>query len=222
MYAFLAAIPLLLALGFMVVLRMPAAKSLAISLAAALLLALFVWQMGMQEVVSYAVYGFLKSWEVLFIIFGAILLLNTLRKTGVIQTINSGFLRISPDRRVQAIIIAWMFGAFIEGSAGFGTPAALAAPLLVGLGFPPMAACLVALIANSTPVPFCRRGNPRAHDDFHHRFRFDCGGVFGGNVHDGCVQADGIVSGRRRAAGAGDPRRGADRCCSAKRANSVP
>ena len=160
MYALLAAIPLLLALGLMVVLRMSAAKSLAISLAAALLLALFVWQMGMQEVVSYAVYGFLKSWEVLFIIFGAILLLNTLRKTGVIQTINSGFLRISPDRRVQAIIIAWMFGAFIEGSAGFGTPAALAAPLLVGLGFPPMAACLVALIANSTPVPFAAVGTP--------------------------------------------------------------
>ncbi len=160
MYALLAAVPLVLALVLMVALRMSAAKSLAVSLAASLLLALFVWQMGIREMAAYATYGFLKSWEVLFIIFGAILLLNTLRKAGVIDTINSGFLRISPDRRVQAIIIAWMFGAFIEGSAGFGTPAALAAPLLVGLGFPPMAACLVALIANSTPVPYAAVGTP--------------------------------------------------------------
>lgn len=160
MYALLAAVPLVLALVLMVALRMPAAKALAASLAAALLLAVFVWKMGLKEMASYATYGFLKSWDVLFIIFGAILLLNTLKKTGLIDTINSGFLRISPDRRIQAIIIAWMFGAFIEGSAGFGTPAALAAPLLVGLGFPPMAACLVALIANSTPVPFAAVGTP--------------------------------------------------------------
>ena len=54
-------------------------------------------------------------------------------------TIN-GFMNISKDRRVQAIIVGWMFGAFIEGAAGFGIPAALAGPLLVGLGFPPLAA----------------------------------------------------------------------------------
>ena len=160
MYALLAAIPLVLALLLMVAFRMAAAKALAVSLAAALGLALFVWKMDFRHVAAYATSGFLKSWDVLFIIFGAILLLNTLKKAGVIRTINSGFVRISKDRRIQAIIIAWMFGAFIEGSAGFGTPAALAAPLLVGLGFPPMAACMVALIANSTPVPYAAVGTP--------------------------------------------------------------
>ena len=76
------------------------------------------------------------------------------------QVINDGFQKITPDPRIQAIIIAYMFGAFIEGAAGYGTPAALAAPLLVGLGFPPVAACSVALISNSTPVPFAAVGTP--------------------------------------------------------------
>ena len=65
----------------------------------------------------------------------------------VIGAINRGFTSISTDKRVQAIIIAWLFGGFIEGSAGFGTPAALAAPLLLSLGFPALAAVMVALIA---------------------------------------------------------------------------
>jgi lactate permease len=67
---------------------------------------------------------------------------------------------ISPDRRIQAIIVAWLFGAFIEGSAGFGTPAALVAPLLLFLGFPALASVLVALVANSTPVSFGVVGVP--------------------------------------------------------------
>lgn len=74
--------------------------------------------------------------------------------------INSGFDSITKDRRIQAIIIGWMFGAFVEGAAGFGTPAALAGPLLVGLGFPPLAAAMVALIYNSTPVAFGVVGTP--------------------------------------------------------------
>ncbi|MCK7515239.1 MAG: L-lactate permease [Desulfobacterales bacterium] len=72
----------------------------------------------------------------LWIIFGAILLLNTLKHSGGITAIRAGFATISPDRRIQAIIIAWLFGCFIEGASGFGTPAAIAAPLLVAIGFP--------------------------------------------------------------------------------------
>lgn len=67
---------------------------------------------------------------------------------------------ISPDRRVQAIIVAFLFGSFIEGAAGFGTPAAVAAPLLVAVGFPAMAAVMVALIIQSTPVSFGAVGTP--------------------------------------------------------------
>lgn len=75
-------------------------------------------------------------------------------------SINQGFTRVSPDKRIQAIIICWMFGSFIEGAAGFGTPAALAAPLLVSLGFPPLAAATVALIFDSTAVSFGAVGTP--------------------------------------------------------------
>ena len=68
--------------------------------------------------------------------FGAIFLLNTLKHSGAIAVIRGAFTTVSPDRRVQAIIIAWLFGSFIEGASGFGTPAAIAAPLLVAIGFP--------------------------------------------------------------------------------------
>ena len=66
--------------------------------------------------------------------------MNTLQESGALRTIRAGFTDISPDRRVQVLIIAWLFGSFIEGAAGFGTPAAVAVPLLVGIGFPAMAA----------------------------------------------------------------------------------
>ena len=88
------------------------------------------------------------------------LLLNTLRESGGLATIRNGFTAITPDRRVQVIIIAWLFGAFIEGSAGFGTPAAVCVPLLVGLGFPPMAAVVAGMMIQSTPVSFGAVGTP--------------------------------------------------------------
>ncbi|GHT63345.1 L-lactate permease [Spirochaetia bacterium] len=160
MYALIAAVPLVLALVLMVAFKVPASKSLAASLGASVILGLLVWKMELITVLAYGILGFLSSWDVLFIIFGAILLLNTLKAAGAIDSINAGFRNISTDRRIQTIIIAWMFGAFVEGAAGFGTPAALAAPLLVGLGFPPVAACIAALAANSTPVPFAAVGTP--------------------------------------------------------------
>ncbi|GHV42430.1 L-lactate permease [Spirochaetia bacterium] len=160
MYALIAAVPLVLALVLMIAFRVPASKSLAASLGVSIILGLLVWKMELITVLAYGVLGFLSSWDVLLIIFGAILLLNTLKATGAIEAINLGFRNISTDRRIQTIIIAWMFGAFVEGAAGFGTPAALAAPLLVGLGFPSVVACIAALAANSTPVPFAAVGTP--------------------------------------------------------------
>ena len=148
-YALLATIPFLTALVLMVGFKFSSGKSLIISLIVTIVLAVAVWKIGA-----------LKSLDLLLIISGAILLLNTLKQTGIMQVINEGFQKITPDPRIQAIIIAYMFGAFIEGAAGYGTPAALAAPLLVGLGFPPVAACAVALISNSTPVPFAAVGTP--------------------------------------------------------------
>src|SRR5690606_26584341 len=92
--------------------------------------------------------------------FGALLLLATLTESGAILTIRSAFTSISPDRRVQAIIIGWLFGSFIEGASGFGTPAAVAAPLMLALGFPAMAAVMVGMIIQSTPVSFGSAGTP--------------------------------------------------------------
>ena len=98
--------------------------------------------------------------EILYIVFGAILLLNVLKESGAIATIRRGLLGVSPDRRIQAIIIVWLFGGFLEGASGFGTPAAVCGPLLVALGFPALAAVMVALIANSTAVVFGAVGIP--------------------------------------------------------------
>jgi lactate permease len=98
--------------------------------------------------------------ELLYIILGAILLLNTLEQSGGLQRIRETFREVSPDRRVQVIIIAWLFGTFIEGSAGFGTPAAVAVPLLVGLGFPAMAAVTAGMMIQCTPVSFGAAGTP--------------------------------------------------------------
>ena len=86
--------------------------------------------------------------------------MNTLSSSGAMAAINGMFTGISPDARIQAVIIGFIFGAFIEGAAGFGTPAALAAPLLISVGFPPLAAAVVALIYNSVPVCYGAVGTP--------------------------------------------------------------
>lgn len=159
-YVLLAALPFIMALVLMVGFHRSSAAALITSLGMTILLVLAVWKMDVLTTAAYFLYGILKSVDLLLIIGGAIFLLNTLRATGMMDTISEGFRHISPDPRIQAIIIAYLFGAFIEGAAGYGTPAALAAPLLVGLGFPPVAACVVALISNSTPVPFAAVGTP--------------------------------------------------------------
>jgi lactate permease len=160
MSALLAFSPILLTIVLMAGFNWPAKKALPLALLTAILVAFLEWDMTVQHVLGYTVFGFLKALDILIIIFGAILILNTLKLSGAMATINNGFNGITTDRRIQAIIIGFMFGGFIEGAAGFGTPAALAGPLLVGLGFPPLAAALVALIFNSVPVPFGAVGTP--------------------------------------------------------------
>ena len=160
MNALLAFFPILLTIILMVGFNWGAKKALPLALLSAILIAFIQWDMSVQNVFGYTLFGFFKAFDILVIIFGAILILNTLKLSGAMATINNGFNGITTDRRVQAIIIGFMFGGFIEGAAGFGTPAALAGPLLVGLGFPPLAAALVALIFNTVPVPFGAVGTP--------------------------------------------------------------
>ena len=155
-----ASTPVLAVFLFLVLLRLPAAKAMPISFLITVILSLFVWKMPSVQVAAATIEGVIVAISILWIIFGAILLLNTLTKSGAMDTIRSGFLGITRDRRVQVIIIAWLFGAFIEGAAGFGTPAAIGAPLLVALGFPPLVAVVVALVADSSPVSFGAVGTP--------------------------------------------------------------
>jgi len=139
---------------------MPASKAMPISMLVTALAAVFIWQMDTTLLAASVLEGLLSAITPLTIIFGAVFLLNTLKYSGAMDTIRAGFTNISADARVQVIIICWLFGAFIEGSAGFGTPAAIGAPLLVLLGVPPVAAAVVALIADSACVSFGAIGLP--------------------------------------------------------------
>jgi lactate permease len=152
--------PILAVFLFLVLLRRPAVRAMPISLALTAAMAMLIWRVPPVQVLAATAEGLVIALSILWIVFGAILLLNTLRASSAIDAIRNGFMHISADRRVQLIIIAWLFGAFIEGAAGFGTPAALCAPLLVALGFPALAAVALALIANSSPVSFGAVGTP--------------------------------------------------------------
>ena len=158
--AIIALVPILSVLLFLVILRWPASRAMPLSFLITAAVALFVWNVPMTQVLAASFRGIVMAIDILLIVFGAILLLNTLKEGGALNTIKQGFTDVSPDRRVQAIIIAWLFGSFIEGASGFGTPAAIAAPLLVAIGFPAMGAVLVALIIQSTPVTFGAIGTP--------------------------------------------------------------
>ena len=141
-------------------LKWPASRAMPICYAVALLLSLFIWKVSAVQAAAATINGLIITATLLWIIFGAILLLNTLQQSGAMRSIRNGFTDITPDRRIQVIIIAWLFGAFMEGVAGFGTPAAVAVPLLVGLGFPAMAAVVAGMIIQSTPVSFGAAGTP--------------------------------------------------------------
>lgn len=158
--ALLAMAPIATVFIFLVVLRWPAKRAMPLAFAVVTLVALFVWKVPSVRVAAAAVEGVWTAATILYIVFGALLLLATLKQSGAVSTIRAGFMSISPDRRVQAIIVGWLFGSFIEGAAGFGTPAAVAGPLMVALGFPAAAAIMVGLIIQSTPVTFGAIGTP--------------------------------------------------------------
>jgi lactate permease len=159
-YCLLALAPIVTVFLLLVVARRSAKQAMPIAYLVTAAIALLIWQVPLTVVTASTLQGLVMAAEILYIIFGAILLLNILRASGAIATIRRGLLAISPDRRIQAIIIVWLFGSFLEGASGFGTPAAVCSPLLVALGFPALAAVTIALIANSTAVVFGAVGIP--------------------------------------------------------------
>ena len=158
--AVLSLLPIVVVAIFLVGMRWPARRAMPLCYLVAVALAWSVWEIPAVSVVAASFKGLVVAAELLFIVFGAILLLATVTRGGAITTIRKSFHDISPDRRVQVIIVAWLFGSFIEGSAGFGTPAAVAVPLLVGLGFPALPAVVAGMIIQSTPVSFGAVGTP--------------------------------------------------------------
>jgi len=160
MPALVAITPLLVVFVLLVLLRWPAKRTMPVGYVLTVLAAVFYWKVSAERVGAASAEGLVIAAQLLYIVFGALLLLFVLKHSGAVTAIRNGFRGVSPDRRIQAIIIAWTFGSFIEGAAGFGTPAAVAGPLLVILGFPPMAAVVVALTIQSTPVSFGAVGTP--------------------------------------------------------------
>ncbi|MFS1511077.1 L-lactate permease [Chengkuizengella sp. SCS-71B] len=155
-----ALMPVLSVFIFLVILRIPAAKAMPISFLVTAIFTYFFWEVPLQHIVASSLQGVIIALSILYIVFGAILLLNTLKNSRAMDSIRTGFMKISSDARVQIIIVAWLFGAFIEGAAGFGTPAAIGAPLLVALGFAPLPAVVLTLVADSAPVTFGAVGTP--------------------------------------------------------------
>ena len=152
MLTIVAAVPILLCVFLMTVCGWPAKRAMPLSWLLTAIAARALWKMDLLHIASRTVCGFLSASEILMIIFGAILLMNVLRMSGAMASIDRMFSHITRDARLQCVLIGFVFAGFIEGAAGFGTPAALAAPILISLGFPPLAAATVCLIYNSWPV----------------------------------------------------------------------
>ncbi|HZI23871.1 MAG TPA: lactate permease LctP family transporter [Chryseolinea sp.] len=127
----------------------------------AILLAVAVYGMPVKLAVLSAVHGALYGlFPICWVIIGAVFLFNVTVKSGQFDVVKNFMASVTPDRRLQAILIAFSFGAFLEGAAGFGAPVAISAAMLVGLGFNPLYAAAICLIANTAPVAFGSVGTP--------------------------------------------------------------
>lgn len=157
-----ALIPIVLPLTLILLFKLPARTGMGITLGVFLITTIFVWQLDLLVISSSLVQGLFSSMSILLILYGAILMLNTLKNTGAIVAINNGFRNLSEDMRIQAIIVAFLFGSLIEGASGFGTPAVVVGPLLVALGFRPILAVTLALVSDSVAVTYGAVGTPIA------------------------------------------------------------
>ncbi len=157
---FFAALPLLVVAVLLVGLLWPAARVMPIAWLVALAVGAFVWGMPPAWLLAATIEGAITAVQILFIVFAALVLLYTMLRSGAFDTLNRNFAAISEDRRVQVVLVAFFLATFIEGAAGFGTPAAVVAPLLLALGFPALAAVIVALIGHVIAVTYGAVGTP--------------------------------------------------------------
>ena len=160
LFALIAFLPILLSGILLVGFKISAKFTMPIIYIITFIIGFYFWGMTLNRILASSLQGLVITVNILWIIFGAIMLLNTLKYSGAIKTIRQNFSGVSDDRRVQVILIAWLLGCFIEGASGFGTPAAVAAPLMVAIGFPTLAAVVFGMMIQSTPVSFGAVGTP--------------------------------------------------------------
>jgi lactate permease len=156
-----AAFPVIVLLGSLALLDWPAHRAAIAGLLSALLVSIVIYGMPIPAALATALYGAAYGlFPICWIIVNAIFLYSLTVETGQFEIVKASVAALSDDPRVQALLIAFSFGAFIEGAAGFGTPVAISSALLLGLGFPPLYAAGLALIANTAPVAFGAIGTP--------------------------------------------------------------
>jgi L-lactate transport len=159
--ALVAAIPIIFFFIALAVFRMKGYIAGTITVALALLVAIFFYNMPAEMAFASAVYGFLFGlWPIAWIIVTAVFLYKVTVKTGQFEIIRASVVSITEDQRLQMLLVGFSFGAFLEGAAGFGAPVAITAALLVGLGFNPLYAAGLCLITNTAPVAFGAMGIP--------------------------------------------------------------
>jgi lactate permease len=156
----LAALPLLVAGVLLVGFLWPATRAMPIAWITALIIGFFIWEMPVDWLAAASINGVITALAILWIVFGALLLLYMLQEAGAFDRINRGFATVSDDRRVQIVLIGFFLATFIEGAAGFGTPAAVVAPLMLGLGFPALAAVIAGIIGHIIAVTYGAVGTP--------------------------------------------------------------
>ncbi|WP_175656295.1 lactate permease LctP family transporter [Burkholderia ambifaria] len=159
--AFVAAIPIIFFFIALAALRMKGHVAAAITLLLSLGVAIVAYGMPVPQALAAAGFGFAYGlWPIAWIIVAAVFLYKIVVKTGQFDIIRASVLSITDDQRLQMLLIGFSFGAFLEGAAGFGAPVAITAALLVGLGFKPLHAAGLCLIANTAPVAFGAMGIP--------------------------------------------------------------
>ncbi|HJW43872.1 MAG TPA: L-lactate permease [Geothrix sp.] len=153
--ALAATLPLIVLLIGIPLLMKPAAKVAPIAWLVTVLTAIFVFHFPAKVTLLAALQGGLTGlFPIMYIPFGALVVYNVLKATGWMDKMQGAMANLTVDRRAQALLIAFGFGAFLEGICGFGAPVAIPASILIGLGYNPMMAALVCLVANTGPVPF--------------------------------------------------------------------
>ena len=159
--ALIAAIPLIFFFVALAVFRMKGHIAGTVTVLLSLAVAVLFYRMPVDAALMAGVQGFLFGlWPIAWIIFAAVFLYKVTVKTGQFDIIRASVISITEDQRLQMLMIGFSFGAFLEGAAGFGAPVAITAALLVGLGFNPLYAAGLCLIANTAPVAFGAMGIP--------------------------------------------------------------